>query len=138
MFVTVFVTFSAAYLAMGADSAFKPDSYEPSTLWLIVSFVLGFGAAMAAGWTCVWIARKRKPAYVLAGIVVLFGLAMAASMVRAPADTRPVVREGAVGAIEAMQNARTPPWVAFVNPFVGAVGVVLGARRKAQRLHDSG
>jgi hypothetical protein len=31
-----------------------------------------------------------------------------------------------------MQNARTPLWVAFVNPFLGAVGVLLGARLKGQ------
>lgn len=43
--LVIFATFSAAYLAMGADAAFHPGSYVVSTLWLVVSFVLGFLAA---------------------------------------------------------------------------------------------
>jgi hypothetical protein len=29
-----------------------------------------------------------------------------------------------------MQNARQPAWVAFLNPFVGAAGVLWGGSRK--------
>ena len=32
--------------------------------------------------------------------------------------------------IEARQNAQQPAWATLVNPFVGAVGIMLGARIK--------
>lgn len=130
MFVVVFLTFSGAYLAMGADLAFQPGSYEPSTQWVVTSFVLGFLAALAGGCTAVWIARKITPAYVLAGVVLLLGLAVAGAMSMRPPDLRPTVRTGDVPNLEAMQNARQPLWVALLNPFLGAVGVVIGARLK--------
>ncbi len=130
MFLVVFLTFSGAYLAMGTEGAFQPGTYEPSTLWLVVSFVLAFIAAMAGGCTCIWIAKKMTPAYALAGLAMVLGLAMAGAMMMEPPGTRLTVRSGDVPNMEAMQNARTPLWVALVNPFLGAAGVLLGARLK--------
>jgi uncharacterized membrane protein YedE/YeeE len=132
MFLVVFLTFSGAYLAMGTEAAFQPGKYEPSTLWLVVSFILGFIAAIAGGCTCVWIAKNTKAALGLAGLVLVLGLAMAGAIMMEPPDARPATRTGDVPNLEAMQNARTPLWVAFVNPFLGAVGVLLGARLKGQ------
>lgn len=130
IFLVVFLTFSAAYLALGTERALQPGSYEPSTSWLVVSFVLGFLGAAAGGCTCVWIARKVTPAYVLAGLVIVLGVAMAGAVALAPPDTLPTVRSGDVPNMEAMRNARTPLWVALVNPFLGAAGVILGARMR--------
>lgn len=132
MFVTVFLTFSGAYLAMGADRAFQPGSYEPSTLWVAVSFFLGFLAAVAGGYVCVAVARKMPPALALAALVIAIGLASAGAMMMRPPDARPTARSGEVSNLEAMKNARQPLWIAFVNPFLGAAGVLLGARLKDQ------
>lgn len=132
MFLVVFLTFSGAYLAMGADAAFQPGKFEPSTLWLVVSFILGFIAAVAGGCTCVWIAKNTKAALGLAALVVVLGLAMAGMMMMEPPDARPAARTGDVPNMEAMQNARTPLWVAFVNPFLGAAGVLIGARLRGE------
>lgn len=60
MFVAIFVTFSAAYLAMGADRAFQPGNYEVSALWLVVSFGFGLLAATLGGWLCAKISRGGK------------------------------------------------------------------------------
>ncbi|MGH9817113.1 MAG: hypothetical protein ACRD5F_06950 [Candidatus Acidiferrales bacterium] len=130
MFAFVFLTFSGAYLVMGADGAFQPGTYEASTQWLVVSFVLGFIGAMAGGCTAVWIARKMTPAHALAVVALILGFAMAGAMAMAPADSRPTVRTGDVPSMEAMQNARQPMWVALLNPLVGAIGVIVGARMK--------
>lgn len=130
MFAFVFLTFSGAYLAMGADGAFQPGTYEASTQWLVVSFVLGFIGAMAGGCTAVWIARRMKAAHALAVVVLVLGFALAGAMAMAPTDTRPTMRTGDVPNLEAMQNARQPMWVALLNPLVGAIGVLIGARMK--------
>ncbi|MCI0350137.1 MAG: hypothetical protein L0Z53_11995 [Acidobacteriales bacterium] len=130
MFAFVFLTFSAAYLAMGTDGAFQPGTYEASMQWLVVSFVLGFIGAMAGGCTAVWIAQRMKAGHALALVVLVLGFALAGAMAMAPADTRPTVRTGDVPNFEAMQNARQPMWVALLNPLVGAIGVIVGARMK--------
>ena len=74
MFVLVFVTFSAAYLAMGAEGAFKTGSYEVTALWLAVSFVLSFIAALGGGFVCAAIAKNPKATLALAGLVLVLGL----------------------------------------------------------------
>jgi hypothetical protein len=40
---------------------------------------------------------------------------------------------GAVANMEAMQKARTPGWVALMNPLIGAVGVMVGAGLRQAR-----
>ena len=52
MFMIVFLSFSAAYLALGVDGTFQPGTYEVRAVWLVISFVLGLLAAMAGGWLC--------------------------------------------------------------------------------------
>jgi hypothetical protein len=126
----IFVTFTLAYLAMGAESAFQPGSYQPSALWLAVSFALGLIASIAAGFICVVIAKNAKAPLALAGLVVVLGLLLALPILLASESGQPQVREGNVGNLEAMQNAKQPAWVMVLNPFIGAAGVLLGARLK--------
>jgi hypothetical protein len=127
MFAAIFLAFSGLYLLLGQDLSFRPDSYEPSMLWTVVSFALGVGAAVLGGFVCAWIARKATPPKVLAGVVVVIGLLSAVPVLMAaatPAETR----TGEVGNLDAMMKAKQPAWVALANPFVGLAGVLLGAR----------
>jgi hypothetical protein len=39
-----------------------------------------------------------------------------------------------MGNVAAMQNARTPAWIMFLNPIIGAAGVLVGSRLRKQ--HD--
>ncbi len=127
MFVAVMVSFTVLYLILGTDGAFKSGSYEASGTWIALSFVLGFGAAVAGGFVCALIARSSTGPMILIGLVIVLGLVMAVMTVMA-SDSGPAVREGDLDNFEAMQNAKTPAWVAFLNPFVGAVGIFVGAR----------
>ena len=130
MVVFVMLAFTIVYLAMGTERAFQAGSYDVSTMWLVVSLVLGLVAAILGGLVCVLIAKRPTPPLVLAGIVLVLGLLLAAAQMVAPLTDRVHVRDVALGNFEAMQNAQQPTWVTFVNPFLGAVGVVLGARFK--------
>ena len=132
MALLIFMTFSVVYLAMGASGAFKPGTFDPSLLWIVVSFFLSFIAALVGGYTCAVIAKTKRAAQVLAGIVVVLGVLVAIPALRAT-DTRPNTRTGDVPNMEAMQNARTPGWVALMNPLIGAVGVMVGAGLKQAR-----
>lgn len=125
MALTVFAGLSLAYVAVGTDGAFRPGLYDVSPLWVVVSIVVGFGAALAGGWVARRIARSTSGPLVLAVVVAALGVAMAVLTLFGEAAD-PGVRTGAVGTFEAMSYAQTPFWIMLVNPFVGAVGVLLG------------
>lgn len=129
MAVTVFVSFSIAYLLMGTEGAFQPGSYDVSVLWIVVSIVLSFAAAVLGGFVCVTVAKGPTPPKVLAGIVLVLGLALAVPALT-QGDNESLSRPENVGNVEAMQNANQPTWIALLNPFIGAAGVLVGARRR--------
>ena len=137
MALLVFLTFSVAYLAMGANHAFKPGTYNVSLRWIALSFVLGLIAAIVGGYTCALIARSTGAAQVFAGVVVVLGILFAIPVLTG-SDTRPNTRPAEVPNMQAMQNARTPAWVALLNPIVGAVGVLVGASIRQKTTEGAG
>jgi len=130
MFVLVFLSLSGLYLCLGADGAFVPGTYEVSGLWLVCSTVLDIVAALAGGLACALVARGGRAPLALALLVLVLGLLMAIPVLNAPPASE--ARTTAVPNMEAMMKARTPIWVAFATPLIGAAGVVAGAalRRK--------
>jgi hypothetical protein len=127
MFVVVFASFSAAFLAMGADGAFKAGTYEVSGSWIALTVVVGLVAALLGGLFCAKIAPGGRAPIALAIVVLVLGFASALPVLMASSE--PVAeRAGTVGNVEAMNNARQPVWIALLNPLIGAVGVMLGAR----------
>jgi hypothetical protein len=127
MFATMFVLFSGLYLLLGQERSFEPGSYDPSVLWNVASFALGAVAAVVGGYVCARIARAATPPKVLAGVVLVIGLISAVPVVLA-AGTPAKERTGDVGNLAAMMQAKQPAWVAVANPFLGFVGVLVGAR----------
>lgn len=128
MFLTVFLTFSGAYLTMGAENAFQPNSYNVSLLWAVVSFILSFVGALVGGFVCALIAGNQTAAKFLAGIVLILGLLSAVGVALTPKTD--AVRVGNVPNLEAASKAQMPLWIALLNPLIGAVGVIAGARLK--------
>lgn len=126
IFIIVTAVFEAAYLAMGTERAFQPGSWEVSALWIGVSIVVGLAAAVAGGAICAAIAKTGKPPRVLAALVLVFGIALAVRVARAKEPDEP--RIGEVSNVEAMKKAKQPVWIAFLNPFLGAAGVLIGER----------
>jgi hypothetical protein len=130
MFVGVFATFSLAYIAMGSDRAFLPGSYDVTPLWLVVSFVLSVGAALLGGLVALVIGKRAKAASALAVFVLVLGILMAIPTLTSKVDPGP--RTADVPNLMAMSKAQQPTWVTLLNPFVGAVGVLAGARLRKQ------
>jgi hypothetical protein len=127
MVVSLFITFTILYMILGPEGSFQPGSYHVSALWIIFSIIISFFAAYLGGYISTRIAKNIYAAYTLAGIVLIFGIVVA--IVSIGGNTAPLVREGAVDNFEAMQNAVTPLLLQFLNPFIGAAGVLLGSRR---------
>jgi hypothetical protein len=132
MFAVVFLSFSAAYLAMGADRAFLPGRYEVSPLWLTISIALSVVAALAGGFVCATIARSRKAPVALAGLVVVLGILSAIAQWQSPREpSKP--RDSQVANLEAMMQAREPIWLSVLQPVIGACGALGGARLRQDR-----
>src|SRR5215212_9823272 len=113
----IFLTFSVAYLLMGAGAAFKPETYEPSNLWLVTSTALGLIASVVSGYVCASIARGKRAPLALALLVIVVGLLSAVPVLRAANQGRErLTRPVEVSNMEAMQNAVQPVWSALLNP----------------------
>lgn len=123
MFICIFLLFSTAYFAMGSDRAFEPGSYQPTLLWDITAFILGFIAAVIGGVVAAVIGKGNTPK-ILAVLVLVIG--MAAAIATAVMEKPNEARTGNVTNFDAMMKAQEPVWVAFVNPVIGVIGVLVG------------
>lgn len=128
MVIVVFATFSLAYRVIGVEGSYQPGTYDVSMLWIVVSIVLGIAAAILGGFVCARVAHSPVAPKALAGVVLILGLGMAiAAAAGGGAEDREEIRPAEVSNIEAMQNSQTPIWVQFLNPLIGAAGVLYGA-----------
>ncbi|MBD3404494.1 hypothetical protein GF420_16510 [candidate division GN15 bacterium] len=127
MFVFVFITFGLAFMILGTEGSFKPGSYDVSGIWIVISIILGFIAAVLGGLVCTMISKNIKATMVLAAVVLVLGVAMAVPTLSdsGAADTQ---RAADVPMMEAMQKADQPSWLAFLNPILGAIGTMVGGR----------
>ena len=129
MFCVLFLLFTGAYFAIGAERAFLPGSYEASMLWNGLSIVLGIGAAVIGGMVCAAIARDPRGPRWLAILVFVIGVAFAIPVLRQSPVSEP--RPAGLSMMEAMGKARQTPWTALLNPVIGVLGVMVGGRRRS-------
>lgn len=80
--------------------------------------------AIFGGWLCAKIGRGRKPAMVLAAIVLVLGGTMAFFTLQKPFPADP--RDPSMTVKQIMEIGREPTWLAIFNPIGGAVGVLIG------------
>lgn len=129
MAIFIIATFAAAFPILGIDRFFAPGTYEASTSWIVLSLVLGLTGAVLGGWVAGYISPKAHAVPTLAALVLVFGLFSAQA-----AQNEDIPRGGPRGPnatmSDVMANARQPTWITFLNPLLGAVGVLIGGRRK--------
>jgi hypothetical protein len=125
-------SFMTMYGLMGTDWSFKPASYQPSTQWTAMQFVIIIVTSIIAGLICAAIAKGGKAPLALAAVVLVLGLGAAVLRTSLHPDTNEV-RIGNVSQKDARDKARHPTWVVFLGPFIGAAGVMIGGklRRRA-------
>lgn len=128
MAILVFVIFTLAYLAMGAERAFQPESFEVSSLWASMAVVVNVLAAIAGGFVAATVGKGATAPRILAAIVFILGLLLAVAQLASPTtEGAAAERSSELSNIEAMSQAKQPTWFAFTTPFVGAIGVLIGA-----------
>ena len=124
MFVVSFPLFSLMWMVLGADGSFQPGSWEVSGAWIASSIVLGMIVATAGGFSCSRLAANRQGVVILLGLVIVVGVAGIVSAMPDSAGLRP----DDVSMFDAITSAQQPTWTLWLNPVIGVVGVVLGAR----------
>jgi hypothetical protein len=122
-------SFMTMYGLMGADWSFKPGSFQASTRWTAMQFVIIIVTSIIAGLICAAVAKGGKAPLALAAVVLVVGLGAAVLKTALRPDTHEV-RIGSVSQQDARDKARPPMWVVFLGPVIGAVGVVIGGKLK--------
>jgi hypothetical protein len=74
MFVLVFLTFTCVFLLMGTEWSFKPNSFDASKRWIVMSLVANLIIGIIGGLVCVIIAKGGKAPTILALVVFVLGL----------------------------------------------------------------
>jgi len=129
MFVGVMGLMTVGWMVLGAGGAFLPDSWDISRSWILMSLVVGVVAAMAGGYVCIAIGKDPAAIMWLLALVLVLGLAIAVMQLLG-AETPVRVRPTSMSMRDAMSGAQQPIWLAFLNPIVGVIGVVFGARMR--------
>lgn len=122
-FFCLFLLFTGLSLVLGPDRLFLPGNYDPSMMWTIGAFALGFIAAAIGGYVAALIG-KSGAVRIMAGLVVLIGAIVFVQLLREnkAVETRTVD----LPTMEAMFKAREPLWVAAVNPLLVVIAVFAG------------
>ncbi len=124
--LTVAIGLSSAYFALGSEGVFQPGVYELTTTWVVAAVAVNIISAVIGGIVCALIARGKSTTLIFAAIVLILGIAVAFPTI-ASYDTELPARPDDITMSEAMMEGRQPTWFAFSNPFVVAIGIVLGA-----------
>ena len=122
-----FAVFSCAYFTLGVERIFQSDSYEVSTLWLVLSAAISLCGSILGGYFCAAISRNKRTCELFAALVLIILVLFCLPKMR---DPNPHVRAGDVSFVDAMRLTQMPFWMHVLNPVLGAVGVLLGARMK--------
>ena len=131
IFPSVFLLMTLAWVALGPAGAFKPGVWDVTPLWIALMLLAGFVAAFAGGWVASKVAGDARGPKLLAAIVFVLGIVFALPVLTGSMPVAELPRPDQMPMFDAMNKGRQPAWVALLNPVIGAVGVLLGARRSA-------
>ncbi len=132
MFVGVFLLMTIAWMVLGADGAFEPGTWDVSSAWIVASIFVGLLAAIPGGMIAGKHGTDSRAVTILIGIVVVLGVASALP----DPGSAPAVRPDGVSMWDAVASAVQPRWLAWLNPVIGVVGVLIGRAKVGGRSAD--
>ncbi len=130
MFAVIFVLMTVTWFVLGESGAFKPGVWEVSTTWVSVALVVAFLAAFVGGKAAQAIGRAPITGSIYAGLVFVLGVLMSIPILTGSMPQGPLPRPDELPMFQALSLARPPAWAGIVQPIVGAIGGLLGARRR--------
>ena len=123
--------FTGAHHVLGIERVLQPDSYEVSTLWLVIHGTVYFCGGILACMVSVAISRTQRTCQVLAFVIFVAGILLCIPAIRDSGGLN--IRAGEVSKMEAMKLAKLPNWMHILGPALGAAGVLLCARANKLR-----
>ncbi len=132
-FAMVFVLMSLAWFVVGAEGAFHPGVWDVSTVWLGLMLAAALVAAMAGGYVTSMMTADPRGPRILIGIIIVLGIFFAMPVLMDDGTVASLPRPDTLGMFDAMTNGKQPTWVALLNPVLGVIGVIIGARLHGQR-----
>lgn len=133
--ILVSIGLSVVWLALGPSFAYEPGTLKVTAGWCGIALALGFVGSLAAGWVTALIAPspRRTPVKVLAGIILVAGLALAALHVAVDEPAKePAKPVAEMTMFEAASESVAPPWYNFSIAVVGCAGVLVGGRLRCR------
>ena len=128
MVIFSFAIYTCAYLGLGVERVFQPESYDISTIWMVLMIAGALLGGIVGGLICAAISKSKGACMAFAGIVLAIGLIV--SIMTKMKEHPDTARSGDVPNFEAMQKAQTPTWLCLLTPVLGAAGVLFGAKKK--------
>ncbi len=142
--VTLLATVAIDLFVIDGSLVVKEGTSDVTIAYMAINLGSGFIGAILGGVVAAAIAASptNRPVHVLAGLCLVFGLALAVwpLVADAPADGQPAAEATAasegtesddmMAAMKAMQGTTAPTWYNFTLPFMG---VLLGGRLKGKR-----
>ena len=125
--VLVFLILSGAWMILGAEGAFRGDSWNLSPQWTWTMLGAGLAASIAGGAACLVMAARGNAVMHLAVISLITGV-LPAVLPKPEPPAGAVVRPQAVGMFEAMGSARPPTWQPWAAAMLAPAGVLIGGR----------
>jgi hypothetical protein len=103
MAIFAFAIFTCAYLGLGVDRVFEPESYNVSAIWIVIMIAIALIGGILGGLVCAAISKSKGACMVFAGIVLALGLIVAVP--QAMKEHTATARSGDVPNLSAMQMA---------------------------------
>ena len=125
-----FALVTGLFFLLGVERVFEPDSYEVSSIWVALTLIVSLLGAMVTGYVCLSISHSWRTVQVLALLVLMFTSISCIVQMRRINPDAPNIRAGDVDYFNAFKLGVPPRWLAFVNPIVGCMGVLIGGRIK--------
>ncbi len=125
MFAVSFPLFALMWTTLGAEGSFDPGSWRVTGPWIAGAIGLGTIVSICGGFSCSKLAASRQGVAILVGFVVMFGLLGIVSGM--PDAAAALGRPADVSMFDAMTSAQQPPWMLWLNPVMGVIGVAFGA-----------
>src|SRR5437773_528823 len=123
-----FAVFTCAYLGLGVDRVFEPESYAVSTVWIAIMLAVALIGGILGGLTCVAISKSKGACTAFAVIIFVLGIVVAIPAMMKERTSE--ARSGDVPNLQAMSMAQNPTWLLLLSPAISAAGVLLGGRLK--------